>query len=86
MPKQRFYLTGLSVPSHKCLIDRSGTDVVEIVADGLQRDAQQKLHHLLLLVASCNELLKSFIFDIAAFTDDFRDQGHRALSFASGTG
>jgi hypothetical protein len=74
-----FYLIGLSGPSHKCLIERSRTDVVEVVADGLQGDAQQKLHHLLLLVASRNERLKSFIFDIAAFSDDFRDQGHQSI-------
>jgi hypothetical protein len=31
--------------------------VVEVIADGLQRDPEQKLHHLVFLVACGQELL-----------------------------
>jgi hypothetical protein len=41
----------------ECRINRSRRNVVEVIADGLQRDPEQKLHHLVFLVACGQELL-----------------------------
>lgn len=45
--------------------------MVKVVADCLQGDAEQKLHHLLLLVACGQKLLNGLFFRVAAFADKF---------------
>ena len=60
--------------------------MVEAVADGLQRDPKQELHHLLFRVARGQELLYGLVFRIAAFADKFLTSVTSALSFTSGTG
>ena len=53
--------------------------MVKVVADRLQRDAEQKLHHLLLFVACGQEVLNGLFFRIAAFADKFSHQGHEGI-------
>ncbi len=53
--------------------------MVEVVADGLQRDAEQKLHDLLLFVARRQELLNGLLFGIAAFPHKFFHQVHESI-------
>ena len=53
--------------------------MVEVVADGLQRDPKQKFHHLLLLIAGGKELLNGLLFRIAAFSDKFFHQADESV-------
>lgn len=50
--------------------------MLKVVADGLQRDTEQKFHHLLLFVACGQKLPNGLFFRIAAFADKFSHQGH----------
>ena len=53
--------------------------MVQVIADRLQRDAKQKLHHLLLFVACGQKLLNGLFFGMAAFADKFSHQGHKGV-------
>src|SRR5215470_4225663 len=72
--------------SRECRIDRHGRDVLEIVADGLESNAEQQFHHLLLPVASGDEVLYSFFLRIAALANQFLHEGHEGIELLIGYG
>src|SRR5260370_5349515 len=61
------------------VVKRRWGNVVEVVADRLQRDTQQKLHHLFLFITCGEELLNGLLFRIAAFAHKFFYQVHEGI-------
>lgn len=53
--------------------------MVKIIADRLQRDAEKKLHHLLLFITRGQKVLNALFLRIATFADKFSHQGHQRI-------
>src|SRR5215467_2062231 len=53
------------------LIERCGRNVVQVVGDGFQSDAQQKFHDLLLAIAGTQKSLDRLLFHETAFLNNF---------------
>jgi hypothetical protein len=51
--------------------DREGQAKCGVIANGLQGNAKQQVHHLLLLVTGGDEVLNSLVFGIAASSQSF---------------
>ena len=58
--------------------------MLEIVADGLESNAEQQFHHLLLPVASGDEVLNSFSLRIAALANQFLHEGYEGIELLIG--
>src|SRR5262244_1943539 len=63
----------------RLMVERRWGNVVEIIADRLQGNAEKNLHNLLLAVTRVKKGLNGLRFGIAAFVDQFSHQSYEGI-------